>query len=366
MKVSVNDNQYFLFDSMNVDSVEVLDIQNPFPSTRYQGSKNKLSSWIWDCIQELHFQTVLDAFGGTGSISHMLKRKGKTVTYNDILTFNSIIGKALIENSTVNLPKEKAERLFFLNPDAGDFIQRNFSEIFYTDEENRQLDNLAANITALENEYQRALAWFSLFQACIAKRPYNLFHRANLYLRLSDVKRSFGNKITWDKPLKEHFFHYLQEANRAVFDNGFPCRSLNSDVFALTQTDYDLVYIDTPYISSHGVGTNYLEFYHFLEGMVHYTQWPQWIQTQYKHKPLHREMNLWTDKYQIQDNFDRLFRKFQNSILVISYRMDGLPSVDELLTILRKYKTHIRVEKSPNYQYVLSRKVSGELLLIAE
>ena len=166
--------------------------------------------------------------------------------------------------------------------------------------------------------------------------------------------------------MKDHFFHYLQEANRAVFDNGFSCRSLNSDVFALVETDYDLVYIDTPYISSQGIGTNYLEFYHFLEGLVYYTQWSKWIQPQYKHKPFRREMNLWTDKNQIQDNFDKLFRKFQNSILVISYRMDGLPSVDELLTILRKYKTHIRVEKSPNYRYVLSTKISGELLLIAE
>ena len=366
MSISANDGQYLLFDSAKVDSVRVLDIQNPFPSTRYQGSKNKLSAWIWECIQELPFQSVLDAFGGTGSISHLLKRKGKSVTYNDILTFNSIIGKALIENSSVYLPEDEAEGLFLPNPDAGDFIQRNFSGIFYTDEENQQLDNLAANIAALENEYQRAIAWFALFQACIAKRPYNLFHRANLYLRLSDVERSFGNKTTWDKPLKEHFFHYLQEANRAVFDNGFPCRSLNSDVFALADTVYDLVYIDTPYISSRGISTNYLEFYHFLEGLVHYSQWPQWIQTRYKHKPLRRDLNLWTDKNSIQENFDRLFRKFQNSILVVSYRMDGIPSVEELLALLRKYKRYIHTEQVPDYQYVLSSKPSGELLIIAE
>jgi len=30
----------------------------------------------------------------------------------------------------------------------------------------------------------------------------------------------------------------------------------------------DLVYIDTPYISAKGIGVNYFDFYHFLEGIV--------------------------------------------------------------------------------------------------
>jgi len=367
MSTLLESGQYSLLDFWGPEAVEPdFDRQNPFPSTRYQGSKVKLSSWIWECVQDLKFQTVLDAFGGTGCIAHLLKRKGKTVFYNDILKFNSIIGKALIENSSVTLPLEEAERLFEANPNAETFIQENFSGIFYTDEENRLLDNLVANIQELKNEFQRSLAWFALFQACIAKRPYNLFHRANLYLRMADVKRSFGNKTTWDKPLKEHFLQNLQEANQAVFWNGNHCQSMNFDVFKIPETRFDLVYIDTPYISSRGVGTNYLEFYHFLEGMVHYSQWSRWIQPQYKHKPLRQDLNLWTDKTRIGENFDRLFCKFQDSVLVISYRMDGLPSVDEFLKILSKYKTRIHIDRSPNYQYVLSTQVSGEILLIAE
>ena len=62
-----------------------------FPSTRYQGSKLKLVNWIWDNIKGLKFDTALDAFGGTGCVSHMLKSKGKQVTYNDVLKFNYYI-----------------------------------------------------------------------------------------------------------------------------------------------------------------------------------------------------------------------------------------------------------------------------------
>ncbi|PJC49438.1 hypothetical protein CO033_01515 [Candidatus Nomurabacteria bacterium CG_4_9_14_0_2_um_filter_32_10] len=34
-----------------------------FPSTRYQGSKNKILDWISYSTKDLNFNTVLDAFG---------------------------------------------------------------------------------------------------------------------------------------------------------------------------------------------------------------------------------------------------------------------------------------------------------------
>ena len=47
--------------------------KNVFPSTRYQGSKQKFVDWIWQCIKDIPFHTVLDAFGGTGSIAYKMK-----------------------------------------------------------------------------------------------------------------------------------------------------------------------------------------------------------------------------------------------------------------------------------------------------
>ena len=208
-------------------------------------------------------------------------------------------------------------------------MQEAFAGIYFTDDENREIDTLIANIQELKNCYEQAIAYFALFQTCIAKRPYNLFHRANLYVRLSEVKRSFGNKTTWDRPVAEHFSKYVREANRAVFDSGRECLAMNHDVFEIpVEEHFDLVYIDTPYISEKGIGTNYLEFYHFLEGMVHYREWPELVAWQYKHKPIRKNLNLWTDKIAILDNFERLFRKFRDSICVISYRSNGFPTID--------------------------------------
>ena len=149
-----------------------------FPSTRFQGSKSKLVDWIWDSIRDLEFDSVLDAFGGTGSVAHRLKRAGKRVVYNDLLTFNFMIGQALIENSYVTLAETDVEQLTQELPGVNypTFIQDTFRDIYYTEDENRWLDMVTTNIRQIENRHKRALAFFALFQACIIKRPFNLFH----------------------------------------------------------------------------------------------------------------------------------------------------------------------------------------------
>lgn len=345
-----------------------LEIQREpvFPSTRFQGSKAKLVDWIWDSIGDLNFDTALDAFGGTGAVSHLLKRKEKEVTYNDSLRFNYFIGLALIENGKEVLSEEEVEWLLERHKgiDYRTTIQNLFHEIYYTDGENAWLDQVATNIRHMANPYKQALAYFALFQACIIKRPFNLFHRKNLYIRLGDVERSFGNKVTWDKPFDHWFRHFASEANRAVFDNGRENKALNLDPLRIPGV-FDLVYIDTPYISSKGVGVDYLHFYHFLEGLTMYDQWPSRIDYGKKHRPLKTTRSEWVDKNRIRDAFTRLFDRYKNSILVVSYRDNGIPSEQELFDLLRQHKQKVIEVKKKNYKYVLSTYSSCELLFIA-
>ncbi|MCB9297121.1 MAG: DNA adenine methylase [Lewinellaceae bacterium] len=46
-----------------------------FPTTRFQGSKRKILPWIAESLEELEFETVLDGFGGTGSVSYLFKNR---------------------------------------------------------------------------------------------------------------------------------------------------------------------------------------------------------------------------------------------------------------------------------------------------
>ncbi len=342
-------------------------VQSKFPKTRYQGSKAKLTNWIWEKISSLEFETCLDAFGGTGTISHRLKRECKQVTYNDSLKFNYWFGQALIENSDVLLQENDVE--WILNTHDTSYptlIADTFADIYYLDEENKWLDKTITNILRLENKYKRSLAFFALAQACIIKRPYNLFHRKNLYVRTADVKRSFGNKTSWDRPFETWFRHFAAEANQAVFSSGKTCLAENADVYCI-EGKYDLVYFDPPYISGKGVGVDFRDFYHFLEGLANYERWPEMIDMKSKHRRLIRVPNDWIDKDQIYGAFEKVFERHAESILVVSYRSDGIPSESELIRLLARFKSDVRIERIRNYQYALSKnKTSNEILLIGQ
>ncbi len=343
------------------------DVIAGFPRTRYQGSKRKLAASILRCLDGIQYHTVLDAFGGSGAVAYAFKRAGKAVTYNDCLTFNQQIGIAIIENDTVMLDIPAARRL-------GDrvegihypsFIEDTFEDVYFTREENRWLDAAVVNIRRMSCRYQRAIARFAVCQAAMAKRPYNLFHRRNLYMRTSDVPRTFGNKATWDRPFEDHVATVTAEACAAVTDTGVRCRATCQDALS-TEPDFDLVYIDTPYINKSGTGVDYRDFYHFLEGLLRYDMWPTLIDRKSKHLRLQREPSPWTHTEQCGSRFRELFDRFRDSTLAVSYRSDGIPSIEELSRWLRDVKRHVRVIEGDQYQYALSKnRASREVLLVA-
>ena len=337
-----------------------------FPPTRYQGSKRKLLGWIWGHLKGLPFDTALDAFGGTGSVAYLFKSHGKRVTYNDLLVFNHQVGTALIENDRVWLADGDIEHIVTRDPaiEYDDFIERTFGDIYFTDDENRWLDVVARNIPRLRNRYRRAIAYYALYQACIAKRPYNLFHRKNLYMRTAEVKRGFGNKATWDRSFEDHFRSFVAQANAAVMDRARPCRALNQDVLEVTG-EFDLVYIDPPYVSARNVGVDYHGFYHFLEGLTDYRGWPVRIDYRSKHRRLKPVPSPWTRAEANLEAFRKVFHRFADSILVVSYRSDGQPSPKQLADLLAEVKPRVRAVTMQRYQYVLStNQASQEVLLI--
>ncbi|MBI5073291.1 DNA adenine methylase [Candidatus Woesearchaeota archaeon] len=337
------------------------------PTTRYLGSKQKIVSWIWDTIQDMEFDSFLDLFGGTGIVGYVAKLHGKEVFYNDTLLFNSIIGKAIIENNEEQLMSDDVD--FILrkhNFEYPSFIENKFKDVYFTNEENKWLDIVITNIKHIENKYKQALAFYCLFQSCIRKRPYNLFHRKNLYVRFANVKRGFGNKTTWDTPFDVQFKEFVEEVNNLVFDNKRENKSLNHDSLKFPQEiSADLIYIDTPYFSAHSnIGVDYKDFYHFLEGICEYDEWNDKIDNNSKHFRLKKEKTVWEDKYLIHTAFDTLFKKFQGKIIVVSYRSAGIPSEEEMIALLKKYKTNIQVVRK-EYKYALSNNDGKELLFIA-
>lgn len=341
-----------------------------FPSTRYTGSKRRFLDWIWAHIKDLRFKSALDVFGGTGSVSLLLKLQGKRVHYNDLLRFNQLIGKAIIENDSVIVTDDDIEKVM-RNPtsDSPDFIQRHYRGVFFLDHENAWLDAVANNITAVRNPYKRSILFAALFQASLAKRPFNLFHRANLYLRTSSVKRSFGNKTTWERPFPELFRRYIAEYNKAVFSNGKKNRVIGGFDALSVPNGVDLVYCDPPYFASDSSqGIDYLSFYHFLEGLANYSDWERRIHcngSAYPKYETNEDIRRFCRKSDIVSTFQRMIERFQDNIVVLSYQSGGIPTKSQIIEMFRSTGKKVRVYEKP-HRYVLSSKQKRELLFIAE
>ncbi len=336
-----------------------------FPITRYQGSKRKILPWIHEHVKDLEFETVLDACGGSGSVSYLFKRMGKSVTYNDKLKFNYLIGKSLIQNQEVRFSEEDIDTLFEWIGTNGhdDFIENTFKGIYYWRRENRWLDGINAGIINMnhyvgqELDYKKSLAYYALFQSCIIKRPFNLFHRRNLNIRSNNVERNFGNKTTWDKKFPAYFRKFLEEANNLVFDSETECFATNESIFDIQDVDYDLVYIDPPYLNRNCTNetSNYLKCYHFLEGMANYDQWADLLDAQTINRRFKdaNEQNEFQEK-NILETFEILIRKFRHSKIVISYKSGGTPAISTLVKIMKQYKETVYT-KSLYYKYALNK-----------
>jgi adenine-specific DNA-methyltransferase len=338
----------------------------PFVTTRYHGSKQRLLPFLERVLGPLAFDSALDLFGGTGAVSHLLKRLGRTVQFNDDLRANHACGLALVENPGKKLDPEAAQAL--LAPREGatydDFIQRTFDDVYYLPAENAWLDRVAQNLAHVPCRFERSLALFAVFQACLKKRPYGLFHRKNLHLRTADVKRSFGNKTTWDKPFEPLFFEALAEANAAVFDDGRPHRATCLDAFECP-IEADLVYIDPPYVRADGSSFDYLGGYHFLEGISEYEAWPARIDKRRVHRPYRRRKSPFTDRATAEDALGVVFARAKDArYLVVSYRSDGVPDIQALARRLGDTGRDVEVHEAPS-RFVLSRRPVHEVVLVA-
>lgn len=336
-----------------------------FPSTRYRGSKRKLAHRLLEELLKIEFDSAIDLFGGTGVVSWCLKSVGKRVIYNDVLRFNEQVGIALLANDRTTVPEDAADDLGAARAgrDYDDFIARTFDGVYFTSDENRYLDIAAQNIAAETDAFRRGVLWFALGQAAIAKRPYNLFHRKNLYMRGADVPRSFGNKATWDTPFPVLVRRFLGEANRAILPGR--AAAIRGEAHECAE-QADLLYLDPPYISAKGRADDYADFYHFLDGMIDYTDWAGRVDRRRKHLPLVRFENPWLDPSSVEAAYEQVLTRHERSAIALSYRSDGKPSIDRLRELLLRFKPRVQMIELARYQYALStNSKSAEVLLVA-
>ena len=341
------------------------------PQTRYYGSKRKIVDRIWNTITNeanLEFDSVLDLFGGSSSFSYYTKLNNKQVLYNDIFQFNTIIGRKLIEQNTNELTHQDAVKLFNRVPGVNylNHITEYYNNIYFTSEENSQIDVYIQNVLALENENIRCSALYILFQSCLMKRPYNIFHRKNLNMRLNYTTGNFGNKQTWERSFEELFERFINELDQVCFDNG-KVNSAHNYSALNCPLNADLVYIDPPYFKKEG-STSYHSKYHFLEGLVNYYDIPNNINFNKKNRAITiNESKEFEDKNNFLNDLRALINNHLDSHVVISYRNNGIPSIKAIGELLRSFNIFdVSEHNLGNYNYALNKnnKINEEILFV--
>jgi len=315
-------------------SVPILSEQvSKFPPTRFMGSKNKLLPQIWAAVSQFQFHSVLDLFSGSGAVSYMFKAMGKSVTSNDYMAMATTFSKAMIENNHTTLDLSIAHQLMKKKHASDHFVQTRFHGLYYSDEDNDFIDTLRLNIWQLSDPYQRAIAMTALIRACIKKRPRGIFTYTGY--RYDDGRRDL--KI----PFSQQFLEAVDSINASIFDNGEKNSALHGDALSIPASSPDLVYIDPPYYSPFS-DNEYVRRYHFVEGLAR-----DWkgvdIQEHTKTKKFKSYPTPFSSRTGAASAFDQVFSKYRNSILLVSYSSNSLPTRDEMLALLKKYKQHTMV-----------------------
>jgi DNA adenine methylase len=304
-----------------------------YPATRFMGSKNKLLKEIWAVASQFKFDTAIDLFSGSGVVGYMFKSQGKHVISNDYMAMSAVLSKAMVENNSILLSKDEALRL--LVPSAGDnsFVASTFQGLYYSDTDNRLIDTLRANIPKIRGEHKRAIAMSALIRACLKKRPRGIFTYVGH--RYDDGRKDL--MMTFE----EQFLEAVESINAAVFDNGMLNKARHGDAMTLRPKAKGLVYIDPPYYSPLS-DNEYVRRYHFVEGLARDWQGVE-IQTHTLTKKFKSYPTPFSSRKGASEAFDLLFARFRDSVLLVSYSSNSLPTQDEMVAMMAKHKRHVEV-----------------------
>ncbi len=322
------------------DEEQYLDIKFPLP--QYLGSKYIHKDWIARWIPD-DVNVVLDAFSGSQSIAFLCKQLGKSVISNDFLTFNSQIGKALIENKKEILTEDDIKILFSENSDPSKYnlMERLYTDLFFPIEETSFLDAFRSNIRFLNNEYKKAMAFSIINRAMTRKVTMGHFAHTQALVYASDPNRIKRNR-SLATPLKVLFRNLLVEYNNAVFDNNKECVSYNQNVLELLPklSNVDLAYFDPPYCDSHA---DYQSFYHLLETYTNYWKDKDFINGTKRYSP--KKISGFDTKSEMIDSLGKMFLLSKEiPYWLISYSDRSYPDVETLADMIKPYRS-VRIER---------------------
>lgn len=200
-------------------------------------------------------------------------------------------------------------------------------------------------------------------RSCLERQPRGVFTVSGNLSKYDDGRRDLRLSI------EEHFLEQIEAFNTVVFDNGKRNFAHRNDVFASRVENIDLVYLDPPYVPR-ADDNCYIKRYHFLEGLS--CNWAG-LEIDYdtKVRKIAKHYTPFSYRRTAIDAFERMFHRFRNQIVVLSYSSNGFPELDVLVALLERQKTKVTVHRRPHrYHFgthsAVSRALVDEYLIVGE
>jgi len=195
-------------DSLTPSSQAAIQCVEKLPLP-YTGNKKKLIASLHSSIikHELQFNTVLDAFSGSATVSYLFKMMGKRVLSNDLLTCAYMNSVAFVENPGIKLSTEETEYLLHNNnPNKNTFVRDNYLGSTYrepdkkcrfnkfTSKECDFLDNFRANINDLCDRHLEGLG-LAANAAVVMRLPFgNIDQSIDILKHRKKQEKNYGKE----------------------------------------------------------------------------------------------------------------------------------------------------------------------------
>ena len=253
----------------------------------------------------------------------------------------TVFAKAMIENNAVRLNETDLEALFIANSNADDFVEKTFSGIYFSDQENTLIDLVRTNAQKFRDKYKRAIAMSALVRACMKKRARGVFTYTG--------SRYDDGRLDLHTSLEDHIRNAVAQINAAVFDNSKANQARRGDAMTVS-FDSDMVYLDPPYFTPLS-DNEYVRRYHFVEGLAR--GW-KGVEIQWHTKT--RKFKSYDTPFRTREGtiraFEKLFKKYRGRIVLVSYSSNSLPTSDEILELMARYNENVElVEIDHRYSF---------------
>ena len=313
----------------------------------YIGSKNKLSSFIFEtvteiCGKDLSQKVFCDLFAGTGIVGRKFKDHVKQVISNDVEYYSYVLNRNYIGNQFEFEYEEFIGELNSLKGNEG-FIFENYSENgkagrnYFTSENGQKIDAIRIQIEDWKNSETISEDQYFFLLASLLESADKVANTASVYgAYLKHIKKSAAKPLVIQAAtLQKNLFSQLMTSNKnLVFQKD--ANQLSKEIKG------DILYLDPPY-NARQYGANY----HLLNTIAKYDTFvpkgKTGLRDYYK--------SDWCKTGEVLQSFEELIENAQFQYIFLSYNNEGLMSEVEVKRIMERFgKYNLKKKKYQRFK----------------